>query len=468
MLSRAYLPEERNCQTEFEQINMVSFLPIRDERLQQIRKATEQDDVSNQLRQKLTATLHQYYNIRDEMTVQDGLVFKDERVLIPLSLRSEIKRAIHSSHKGIDGCLRRARECVFWPGMSADIREYVSTCETCCKFSTEQPKETLMQHNVPDRPWQKIGVDLFSFESIEYLITVDYFSNFWEIDRLDDTTATTVIRKLKAHFARYGIPCQVVSDPGPQFSSSTFQHFSEKWDFEHLLASPANQQCNGKAESAVKSAKRFMRKNKDTNSDQFLALLDFRNTPTQAVGSSPSQRLLNRQTRSLLPMTSNLLKTRSVNNEERDKRLLDKKQEVQASYFNKRARDLAPLDEGDSVKMQPYIKGDRRWKRATVRRRLDERSYEVETSEGLYRRNRRHLRKSAEAPVTTTEQPTVRSSSLDGNSEPVVEPAQSTVSAQVAPALTTHEDPAPPRCEIKTRAGRDTRRPSYLKDYVKK
>ena len=86
MLSRAYLPEERNCQTEFEQINMVSFLPIRDERLQQISKATEQDDVSNQLRQtilqgwpdnktELPATLHQYHNIRDEMTVQDGLVY---------------------------------------------------------------------------------------------------------------------------------------------------------------------------------------------------------------------------------------------------------------------------------------------------------------------------------------------------------------------------------------------------------
>ena len=351
--------------------------------------------------------------------------------------------------------------------MSADIREYVSTCETCCKFSMEQPKETLMQHSVPDRPWQKISVDLFSFESIEYLITEDYFSNFWEIDRLENTTATTVFRKLKAHFARYGIPCQVVSNPGPQVSSSTFQHFSEKWDFEHLLASPAHQQCNGKAESAVKSAKRIMRKNMDTNSDQFLALLDLLNTPTQAVGSSPAQRLLNRRTRSLLSMTSNLLKTRSVNNEEKDKRLLDKKHEVQASYFNKRARDLTPLDEGDTVRMQPYIKGDRRWKRATVRRRLDERSYDVETSEGLYRRIRRHLKKSAEAPVTTTEQPIVRSSSLDGNSEPVVEPAQSTVPAQVAPATTTHEDPAPPRCEIKTRAGRDIRRPSYLKDYVK-
>ena len=70
----------------------------------------------------------------------------------------------------------------------------------------KQQKETLMPHDVPSRPWAKVGTDLFMFDNKDYLITVDYLSNFWEIDYLTDTKSTTVIRKLKAHFARQGIP----------------------------------------------------------------------------------------------------------------------------------------------------------------------------------------------------------------------------------------------------------------------
>ena len=180
------------------------------------------------------------------MSVQDGRIFKGDRVLIPLSLQSDIKCAIHSLHIGIDGCLQHATECVFWPDMSSKIHEYISICETCCKFMTE-PKETLMIHNILDRPWQKVGIDLFESETTEYLITVDYFSNFWEIDQLEDTTTFTIIHKLKVHFARYEIPCQVISDAEPQFTSSAFRHFSEKWDFKHFMANPKNKQANGKA-----------------------------------------------------------------------------------------------------------------------------------------------------------------------------------------------------------------------------
>lgn len=62
--------------------------------------------------------------------------------------------------------------------MTLDMHEYISTCETCSKLTTEHPKDTLMSHSIPDRPWHKVDVDLFEFESVEYLITVNYLSNF--------------------------------------------------------------------------------------------------------------------------------------------------------------------------------------------------------------------------------------------------------------------------------------------------
>ena len=82
--------------------------------------------------------------MRDELTVQDGLVFKGNSVMIPKSLRADMKLKIHSSHLGIEACLRRARECIYWPGMSAEMKHHISACETCRELdSSTHAKETL-------------------------------------------------------------------------------------------------------------------------------------------------------------------------------------------------------------------------------------------------------------------------------------------------------------------------------------
>lgn len=173
-----------------------------------------------------------YYSIRDELAVQDGLIFRNERVVIPKALRGDMKQRIHLSHMGAESCLRRARECIFWPNMNVEIKEMIAACETCRKYEKSQPKETLMSVESLSRPWERIGVDLFIFDNKDFLVTVDYFSNYWEIDKLNNTLASAVVLKLKSHFARYGCPDQVVSDNGPQFDSEVFRKFTNTWDFE--------------------------------------------------------------------------------------------------------------------------------------------------------------------------------------------------------------------------------------------
>lgn len=213
------------------------------------------------------------------------MVFRGERAVIPESLQADITQRIHSSYIGIEGCLRRARECVYWPGMNDHIKTFVTKCDICRSVESKQQKETLQLHKVTDRPWAKVGTDLLSFEGRDYLITVDYFSNFWDpYPNLPDTKSSTVIRKLKAHFARQGIPDVVISDNGPQYTSVEFKKFSLKWEFTHITSSPAYPQSNGKAESAVKTAKRLMKK-------ACLSMIDHRNTPTQGLNASPAQKL---------------------------------------------------------------------------------------------------------------------------------------------------------------------------------
>ena len=117
--------------------------------------------------------------------------------LIPKQMQPKMKEWLHISHIGVNGCLRRARECMYWPGMTAKRKEYISQCETCRKYEVRQRKESLMSHEISDRPWEKVGTDLYTIDGQDYLIVVDYFSNFWEIDKRHDTKTSTIIKKLK-------------------------------------------------------------------------------------------------------------------------------------------------------------------------------------------------------------------------------------------------------------------------------
>ena len=182
------------------------------------------------------------------------------------------------------------------------IRDFISACDTCLTYQPSLPKEPMQAHKVPLQPWTKLGADLFSFNSRTYLITVDYFSNFWEIDCLQqDTRSHTVINKLKAHFARHGIPKQLITDNGPQFASQDFANFAKEWKFQHTTSSPYHPQSNGKAEAAVKQAKQLMRKAMHSNTGGWLTILNYRATPQQDTNISPAQCFFGRCPRTRLP-----------------------------------------------------------------------------------------------------------------------------------------------------------------------
>ena len=68
--------------------------------------------------------------------------------------------------------------------MDKDVTAYVAKCNVCNSQPTEQRKEQLICHELPTRPWEKIAVDLFDLNGTEFMVTVDYYSSFFEVDRL--------------------------------------------------------------------------------------------------------------------------------------------------------------------------------------------------------------------------------------------------------------------------------------------
>ena len=177
----------------------------------------------------------------------------------------------------MNGCIRRAREVVYYPGMTNDIKRLVSSCQICASYQPSEQKEPLMSHPAPTRPWQKVGVDIFTFSQQDYLITVDYLTGYFEIDRLPSKRISDIMYCLKQQFARHGLPDELVSDNSP-FQSAEFKRFAEQYEFKHTTSSLRYPQSNGRVENSVRTAKRLMTKAAADNYDPFLALLDWRNT----------------------------------------------------------------------------------------------------------------------------------------------------------------------------------------------
>ena len=101
---------------------------------------------------------------------------------------------------------------------------------------------------------------------------------------------------------------KIVGDNGSQFASQEFATFAREWGFEHVTSSPHYAQSNGKAENAAKTAKSLLKKAKLGESDPLKAILEWRNTPTEGLESSPAQRrLMSRRTRTMLPTRNSLL-----------------------------------------------------------------------------------------------------------------------------------------------------------------
>ena len=244
----------------------------------------------------------EYWPYRDEISCQDGILYRGTRVIIPTSLRKQMLARVHTSHQGIDAAVRKARDAIYWPQINNDIKHTISTCSVCLDHQPNQQKEPMHSQPVPKCRFEIVSTDLFTIWEDNYLIAVDHFSKYWEISHLQETTAEAVIEELKQHFARHGIPKLLISDNGPQYQCHEFKSFAKEWQFRHHTSSPHHPHGNGTAEATVKVAKNILKKANEDERDTWLAILEHRNTPSADNTGSSVQKLMSRRTKSLIPI----------------------------------------------------------------------------------------------------------------------------------------------------------------------
>ena len=381
-LSRAFSPREVPSTTEEDvQIHVCAVkaeLPVSKRKWNEIAEETEKDEVLKQVIRSINDDPNTcpkpYATFVEDLTVVDGVLLKGQRIVIPMKMRPEMRSLVHEGHLGIEKCKRRAREVMYWPNMNTDVCDFVSRCDICQTHRYAQ--QPMKSHERPDRPWAKVGCDIFYMKQKPYLLTIDYFSHYPQTVLLTSETSGQVIVHLKSLFSRYGTLSTVISDGGPQFSSAEFQRFAEEWGFDHNMSRPYYPQSNGLAENGVKVVKRLLTKAAEKGEDPYLAMLAYRDAPLDN-GKSPAELLMGRKLRTRLPSV----------------KYRQEKLQKRTTRSNDRGKSLPELQPSSTVRVKSHNARQGRWPvKGRVMRSSGPRSYYVELEDGrVMRRNRQHL-----------------------------------------------------------------------------
>ena len=135
-------------------------------------------------------------------------------------MRQDILMDLHGAHLGENKSISLARDYVFWPSMTAHIKDKVRSCHICNAFRNQQQREPLLPHEPAGLLWEVVGTGIFQFAGHSYLIIVDFCSKYFEVELLRQPTTMCVINSMKQVFARFGIPIKVVSDNAPQYNNT--------------------------------------------------------------------------------------------------------------------------------------------------------------------------------------------------------------------------------------------------------
>ena len=156
---------------------VVQSLPVTERQLERIRQHQKEDEVCQQVaaycqsgwpsRQTIAEAVRHYYPVAAELSVENGLLMQGSRIVKPAALWLEMLDRIHTGHQGITKCRERARQSIWWPGLSKQL-EMVKCCTECCKVQTQRFKP-LIPSCLPELPWQKFGTDLFEWKQNTYV-----------------------------------------------------------------------------------------------------------------------------------------------------------------------------------------------------------------------------------------------------------------------------------------------------------
>ena len=316
---------------------------------------------------KIEGELIHFNRRRNELAIFNGVIMWGTRVVIPSKFRSQILSDLHEGHLGVVKMKALARGYVYWPNIDEEIERTSLSCQGCISVRNMPSPAPLHQWEWPSQPWRRIHIDFAGpLNNRMLLVIVDAHSKWPEVIPMRQATTSSTIEALRSVWARFGVPDQVVSDNGAQFTSAEFQQFMKSNGVRHIKSAPYHPATNGLAERFVQSVKRALKAantNESTLSKELSTfLIAYRNAPHSTTGASPATLLLGRPLRTRLNLLNPNCDTNVANK--------------QASAMQRKASPFREFKEGESVLVRGY-RGEK-WLEGKVVSRNGPLSYSVQ------------------------------------------------------------------------------------------
>ena len=268
-------------------------------KLDQLRKSTVQDNQLTRLscyintgfpceKKNLLTDLQEYWNYRDTLSIENGLLTCGSQIIVPQEMRAEMLQYIHDGHQGKERCLLRARNTVFWPKITYDVQELIERCIICQEHGKSQSIIGITQE-LPPFPWHTLATDIFYWKRMDFLIVADVFSKYFLVRKLANSTSAAVCAEIAAIVTELGLPHIIRSDNGPCYNSKEFQQLLQHYNITHHTSSPHHPRSNGFVERMVGVAKKLMDKAGSEGKPWISGLYEYRVTPQSGSIASPLQ-----------------------------------------------------------------------------------------------------------------------------------------------------------------------------------
>ena len=307
------------------------------------------------------------------------------QLMVPKKFRSMVVKLAHESlmagHLGVKKTTDRVTNEFHWPGLQADIRRFCQSCDVCQRTIPKGriPVVPLGEMPIIAEPFQRIAVDIvgplqpITERGNRYILTIiDYATRYPEAVALPGIETERVAEALVDVFSRVGVPREMLTDQGSQFTSELMKEVSRLLSFKRITTTPYHPMCNGLVEKFNGTLKQMLKRmcaERPKDWDKYLnaLLFAYREVPHESLGFSPFECLYGRSVRGPMMILKELW-TKEIPDEEtkstyqyildlREKleetveiaqQQLQKARKNQRKHYNKKAR-IRNMKEGEKV-----------------------------------------------------------------------------------------------------------------------
>ena len=304
-LSRMPLPQSVNVHEPYEMVFAIDSLENLSINCDLVKKHTDDDKMLVDLKNVLISgevigndsPLKMFKNHVSKMSILQGCIMYGARVLIPTTLRSRVMELIHEGHPGIVAMKNIARSLIWFPGIDEKITKFVQMCHDC-QMNRALPPKAHTKWPKPEHPWSRVHIDHFFYKNKIFLIAIDSFSKYIEVEIVKSVSAEHTVNALKLIFSRNGLCNVIVSDNSTSFTGEIFQNFLKKCMICHVTSPPFTPASNGQAERGVQVVKNLLKKcdqNISIENQLMRVLFYYRTTPHNVTNIAPCYALNNRK-----------------------------------------------------------------------------------------------------------------------------------------------------------------------------